>query len=385
VREDGHCFFQDVTLLTQDLVLTFQLPNTFFIGREPPMARKGSLAFFGELQSPAVETAMSDAEFILKLGDRLTAGLQQPERFELEFSTVRSSCVCHHIPPIVVLYTTLLIFVSTLSGEPHLPRRSRTHAAVVATRAAWEGSASLLAALILLLKGYRVRGTLGVSMPSSWITMHPGFPPDKVAEIMPQARSRVDGFFGTILAGQRSRSGWLASILGLLILPISLGYLLLGRLFLGKLFFASDDCTSCGLCAEHCPNQAIEMRGREGQQRPYWTYHCESCMRCMAYCPTRAIEASHLFGVGAYLLSGAIPIAALLVWLATLVPGLGFLSRIPRWVLQSVMPIITIVAAYPLFHLLLRVRWLNRFFTLATLTRRYRRYHEPETTLKDLA
>jgi len=266
-----------------------------------------------------------------------------------------------------------------------LPRRSRTHAAVVATRAAWEGSASLLVALILLLKGYRVRGTLGVSMPSSWITMHPGFPPDKVAEIMPQARSRVRGFFDTILAGQRSFTGWLASILGLLILPISLGYLLLGRLFLGKLFFASDDCTSCGLCAEHCPNQAIEMRGREGQQRPYWTYHCESCMRCMAYCPTRAIEASHLFGVGAYLLSGAIPIAALLVWLATLVPGLGFLSRIPRWVLQSVMPIITIVAAYPLFHLLLRVRWLNRFFTLATLTRRYRRYHEPETTLKDLA
>ena len=82
------------------------------------MARKGSLAFFGELLSPTVETPVSDAEFVLKLGDDLTAGLQQPERFELEFSSVRSSSVCHHVPPIVVLYTTLLIFVSTLSGEP---------------------------------------------------------------------------------------------------------------------------------------------------------------------------------------------------------------------------------------------------------------------------
>jgi len=266
-----------------------------------------------------------------------------------------------------------------------LPRRSHTHAVVIATRAAFEGSACLLVALILLLKGYRVRGTLGVSMPSSWITVHPGFPPERVAVIMPQAESRVAGFFDIILAGRRRFTGWPASILGLLILPISLGYLLLGRFFLGKLFFASDDCTSCGLCAEHCPNQAIRMRGPEGRRRPYWTYHCESCVRCMAYCPTRAIEASHLFGVGAYLLAGAIPIAALLVWLATLVPGLAFLSRIPRWLLQAVMPVITIALAYPLFHLFLRVRWLNRFFTLATVTHYYRRYHEPETTLKDLA
>jgi Pyruvate/2-oxoacid:ferredoxin oxidoreductase delta subunit len=265
-----------------------------------------------------------------------------------------------------------------------LPRRRKTHAVVVATRAAFEGSACLLIALILLLKGYRVRGTLGVSMPSSWITVHPGFPPDRVAKIMPQARLQVSHFRDTISAGQRSFTSWPGSILGLLILPISLGYLLLGRFFLGKLFFASDDCTGCGLCAEHCPNQAIEMRGREGRCRPYWTFRCESCVRCMAYCPTQAIEASHLLGVGAYLLAAAIPTAALLVWLATIAPGLAFLSRIPRWVLQSVTPLIVIGAAYPFFHLLLRVGWLNRFFTLATLTHYYRRYHEPETTLEDL-
>jgi Pyruvate/2-oxoacid:ferredoxin oxidoreductase delta subunit len=221
-------------------------------------------------------------------------------------------------------------------------------------------------------------------MPSSWISIHPGFPPDAVAEIMPQARSRVVSFSEAIFDGQRSFTRWRATLFGLLILPISLGYLLLGRFFLGKLFFASDSCTSCELCAQHCPNQAIVMKGQQGSRRPYWTYHCESCMRCMAYCPTKAIEASHLFGVGAYLLAGAIPVGALLLWLGTLVPGLAFLSRIPRWVLQSVMPIMTIVAIYPLFHLALRVRWLNRFFTVATLTHYYRRYHEPETRLDDL-
>jgi len=39
---------------------------------------------------------------------------------------------------------------------------------------------------------------------------------------------------------------------------------------------------------------------------------------------------------------------------------------------------------YPLLHFLLGVGWINRFFTLITPTHYYRRYHEPEATLKEL-
>jgi len=281
-----------------------------------------------------------------------------------------------------------------LSFALRLPRRRHTHAVVIATRAGvrigstylpgFEGTATLLVALILALKGYRVRGTAGIDMPSNWIALHPGLPPDAVAGITARARKKAACFMEAILSGERRFSSWVVFLLGLLILPISLAYLLIGRFFLVKLFFASDHCNGCGLCAKHCPNGAIEMQGSGSDSRPYWTFRCESCMRCMGYCPTRAVEASHLLGVGAYLLAGVIPTTALLAWLAVRVPVLVFLSWVPGWVMESVNAIIAIGLAYPVFNLLLRIRWVNQFFTRATLTHYYRRYREPETALKDL-
>jgi len=275
-----------------------------------------------------------------------------------------------------------------------LPHRSKAHALVVATRAGTkvgpvfapgcEGTAAYLLALILALKGYRVRGAMGVDMPSNWIAVHPGLSPEAVVEIISRARNSVDGFIGTILSGKRRFTGWIPLLLGLCFFWLSLAYLLVGRLFLARLFFASDRCTGCGLCAEHCPNQAIEMRGSGSHHRPYWTFRCESCMRCMAYCPTRAIEASHLLVVGVYLATAAIPTAAVLAWLTAHVPALAFLRGTLRIVLDTVWGIVILGLMYPVFHRLLRIPWVNRFFTLATLTHYYRRYHEPDTELKHL-
>jgi len=280
-----------------------------------------------------------------------------------------------------------------LSFALRLPRRRDTHAVVVATRAGarvgsaytpgFEGTATLLIALILALKGYRVRGTAGIDMPSNWIAVHPSLSADAVAEIVARAKRKTVRFMGTILSGRRSWTSWIVILLGLLVLPISLAYLLIGRFFLGKLFFASRRCNGCGLCAERCPNGAIEMKG-SGRGRPYWTFRCQSCMRCMAYCPMEAVEASHLLGVGVYLLASAIPAGAFLAWGAARIPVLAILSWTPGWVVESVKAIIVIALLYPVFFLLLRIGWVNRFFTHATLTHYYRRYHEPETTLEDL-
>jgi hypothetical protein len=107
-------------------------------------------------------------------------------------------------------------------------------------------------------------------------------------------------------------------------------------------------------------------------------------MRCMAYCPTRAVEANYLLGVGVYVLAAAIPAATILSWLTTWIPGLGWLSRVPRWALETVYAIGILGLAYPLFHLLLGIGWVNRLLTLVTPTHYYRRYHVPEATLGDL-
>jgi hypothetical protein len=104
----------------------------------------------------------------------------------------------------------------------------------------------------------------------------------------------------------------------------------------------------------------------------------------MGFCPTQAIEANYLLGVGAYLLAAAIPTTALLSWLTARVPTLALLEGVPRWVLETLYAIAILGLAYPLLHLLLRVRWVNRFFTRTTPTHYYRRYHEPDTALEDL-
>jgi NAD-dependent dihydropyrimidine dehydrogenase PreA subunit len=275
-----------------------------------------------------------------------------------------------------------------------LPRRRGTHAVVVATRAGmrlgslytpgFEGTATLLVAAILAAKGYRVQGTAGIDMPSNWIALHPGLPSQAVDGIVDRAKTRTAHFMSRIVSGRQRFANWIPSLLGLLVLPISVAYLLIGRLFLAKLFFASDRCTGCGLCAEHCPNGAIEMRGSGRSGRPYWTFRCESCMRCMGFCPVGAVEASHLLAVGTYLLAGTIPTAAALTWLTARLPLLAFLGLFPRWILESANAVVALALIYPLFHLLLRIGIVNCFFTHATLTHYYRRYHEPGTRLKDI-
>jgi len=47
---------------------------------------------------------------------------------------------------------------------------------------------------------------------------------------------------------------------------------------------ANGSCTSCGLCAENCPAQAIRKETPQITDKS----KCISCMRCVAYCPQSA-------------------------------------------------------------------------------------------------
>jgi ferredoxin len=183
-----------------------------------------------------------------------------------------------------------------------LPLGRGTHAFVIVGRGGskvgntyipgLEGTACYLMALLLIIKGFNVRGVMAVDMPANWVVAYPALAPEKAADIMNRAKNRTLAFFSTILEGRKYFGGWIGLILGFLLVPISIAYLLVGRFFLAKLFFANNDCNGCGLCAENCSYGGIKMKGGK-KIRPYWTYSCESCMRCMAYCPEKAIEAGH--------------------------------------------------------------------------------------------
>lgn len=277
-----------------------------------------------------------------------------------------------------------------------LPRGAGSHAFVIPTRAGlkiggvytpgMEGTAGYLIALILLLKGYSVRGVMGLDMPSNWMSLHPGLKPASVEGIVARARLGARGFIERVLGGgRRFPPGSLVQLLfGLLLAPVSAGYLLVGRFFLAKLFFASARCNGCGVCAENCPNRAVIMHGRR-DPRPYWTFSCESCMRCMAYCPRQAVEAGHSLGLLLYL-AASVPVGVwLLNALGRLVPGAGEASHTwVRWLLQYPYMLLSMYLCYRLVNRFLRVPLVNKLFTWTTLTRGWRRYHEPGTGLGEI-
>ncbi len=279
-----------------------------------------------------------------------------------------------------------------LKFAARLPRGKGTSAFSLATRASiklgsWitpgiNGSGNFIIALILYLKGYRIRGILSLDMPSNWTSLHPALKPKNIEAIIKRAQPRATAFMEKILAGAPvwfTLNNLWELIWGILLLPISLGFLFLGRMALGKLFFANNDCNSCGVCADNCPVSAIRMWGRK-RPLPYWTWHCESCMRCMSYCPEKAIEASHSWLVMIYLLTIYLP-----VWIMGYL-GLPLLD-FGQWnssVGMTLFTVLIILLAF-VFYPLLRVRVFNYFFTYTTFTHLYRRYHEPDTKLKELA
>ncbi len=275
-----------------------------------------------------------------------------------------------------------------------LPRGGGRAAFVCVTRAGskvgkrllpgMEGTALYLIAAILAAKGYRVRGVTSIDMPSNWTVAHPGFCAETVDDLIAHAEPVARRFLGTLLDGGTWFGGWLCLFLGLLLLPVSFGYLLSGRLFLGKLFFASDRCAGCGHCARDCPFGAIRMQG-PGRPRPFWTFRCENCMRCMAYCPTGAVEAGHSWGVLLGFLLSAPAAAAVLGW----VFGAGTLpepltSTLGGWALTYLYFVAAVLTAYLAFWWLLRVPAVNALFTFTTFTHWYRRYHEPRTRVEEL-
>jgi len=276
-----------------------------------------------------------------------------------------------------------------------LPRRKGTHAFVVSTRAGMkigklfvpgmEGTAAYIIALIMALKGYRIRGILGLDMPTNWTALHPGMSEGSARAIIERAKPRMDDFTETILTSNRwfRFGGFVCLALGILLLQASIGYLIYARIPLAKTFYPNYRCNGCGICADSCPCHAITMWGKKSP-KPFWTYKCESCMRCMNFCPISAVEAAQSWTVLAFYI-GHIPIGIHLLS-RVLNQGLNLrlnAASIPMhlgnygWFLTSVF------ALYIVLVILARIPIINRALQFLTLTTIYRRYHEPDTKLSD--
>jgi Pyruvate/2-oxoacid:ferredoxin oxidoreductase delta subunit len=271
-----------------------------------------------------------------------------------------------------------------------LPRGRGRRAFCVATRGGAKygrvftpgigGSAVFIIALILLLKGYRPAGVMGLDMPSNWTAFHPAFGEKTSRAIIERSKPKAESFIDRIVSG---KTRWLGAdviadlILGILLSPISYLYLLKGRFFLAKIFFANNKCNSCGICVDFCPTGAVRLTGKE--QKPYWRYNCESCMRCMSFCPKEAIEAGHSWAALLIFVLG-LPFAGAAMRLLNLSDGFTGLHG----ALEFLLFYPALFLAYFIFSILIKIKPINSLFAYTTLTRWYRRYREPDTRLQDL-
>jgi len=244
------------------------------------------------------------------------------------------------------------------------------------------GIAMYFPALILFLKGYKIKGMYPVDLPSNWISLHPGVR-KKVADSMVKHYEKLTrNFASRILSGNRVfMKSFILLPLDILVAPIALGYYFIGRYILAKTFIANYHCNNCGVCIEQCPTKSIILH----ENRPYWKFTCESCMKCMNYCPERAIETAHSM--------------VFLLLLALIVVVNPFLSVkvtdfVSKWlghsrmayealyfILQWSIALILFYVGYKLLHYLMRFPLINKIITYSSLTtwKFWRRYRIPKS------
>jgi ferredoxin len=274
-----------------------------------------------------------------------------------------------------------------LFAFPRAPNRNR--AFIVNTRAGvrllglhlpgLSGAAQMLAAFVLLAKGYRVVGMRPIDLPSNWISIHPGLREDNVRAIYDRCSAITRRFAERLLDGKRDYRALWDLPQDLLITPVSLGYYLIGRFWFAKSFIASGACDACGVCIKGCPVKALSLV----DGRPFWSYRCESCMRCMNQCPKRAIETAHGFAV-------AVPVLLSLGLSALVYPVLrnvapawmhdGAMTLVVRNVLEAALMLLVLFGSYRLLHRALRWRWFERLVVWTSLTHFgfWRRYRAPK-------
>jgi ferredoxin len=224
------------------------------------------------------------------------------------------------------------------------------------------GIAFYVTSVMLLLKGYSIKGMIPVDLPSNWISLHPGLNDQTVLFLHQKNKERVMQYARSILLGKRSFKAVREIVQDLAITPIAVGYYFIGRFFLAKTFYASEHCNACALCIKSCPVKAIIIKNK----RPYWTFKCESCMQCMSYCPKKAIETAHGFAMGVWLTASWVLIPLFYRLLNNYVV---IHNGLLRYMLRMTVFFIIMAAIYRMVHFMMKYRIVQKIMEYSSLTR----------------
>jgi Pyruvate/2-oxoacid:ferredoxin oxidoreductase delta subunit len=242
------------------------------------------------------------------------------------------------------------------------------------------GIALYLPALILFLKGYRIRSLYPVDLPSNWISLHPGLKKKVIDSMFDHYRSLTRRYAMKVLSGDRVfLKAFVLLPLDLLVFPLAIGYYFFGRYILAKTFIVNKNCDNCGLCIKECTTGSIIL----SDNRPFWKLTCESCMKCMNHCPKRAIETAHsfffiiLFAV-IYLVNPFLS-KKVMILVTRVLNGSTTAYDIIYTLVQWSLTVLIFALAYRLLHYLGKFPFFSRLITYSSLTywKFWRRYKAP--------
>ena len=154
----------------------------------------------------------------------------------------------------------------------------------VGTYGTTTGAASSMANDLLKKKGLAFDAFFDIRMPDTWTPMFDLSDPKKVKQINEHADNEIEELKSQLA---KKITGKHMS----LTLPKFAGKI--GKLIYERKVSRTDNlilidaCIGCGLCANKCPVQAIEMQDK----KPVWVKsHCVMCLGCLHRCPKNSIE-----------------------------------------------------------------------------------------------
>ena len=175
------------------------------------------------------------------------------------------------LPPIVRDYLTNL----TVTGV--------TYSFAVVTYGTTPGCCGEDAKRSLAKKGISLSAAFSIKMPDNWTPWFDLSDPEKVAKQNEEAEAGIEKVIGRVK--RRETGNHTDRRTPYVIRAIT--DLLLNNARKTKNFHLEDKCVGCGICADKCPVQAIEMK--EG--KPIWVKkQCTLCLRCLHHCPVFAIQ-----------------------------------------------------------------------------------------------
>lgn len=241
------------------------------------------------------------------------------------------------------------------------------------------GITLLLAAIVLLIKGYRIVGMRPIDLPSNWISLHPGLKEKVVISMHKRCKRIATSFIEKMISGKRNYRALYDLPWDLAISPIAVGYYFIGRFVLAKTFYTSASCDNCGLCIKQCSVKAIKLV----DNRPFWSYRCESCMRCMNNCPKRSIETAHGFLASVLIILNVVLLAFIYSQFISLtkynITEDSSMNSMIRMTFESILTVFFLIISYRIVHYLRRFKIIEWMMVYTSLTKFkfWRRYKAP--------